>query len=538
MYESFMQLNYSLFFRSSCIPTIAAKILLILNLSWINGAEGSRTLHDKHFFNNVRQILEKEAKERTICKITVLLMSNLIENEPESVQRRISNCIRRCYTWQTYWNCVKFLIKKHRRNLLRRTKREIIRRKSTFSLGKPTNVKLEHGFLYDIGQLLHAIVQKMKIRIFGNNDFSVSTSADHMKNTVAMFLQSPLIGLKSKLDFDVTRSDIPSVVNNDGRMRILSPRIFSAFDDSNQGINLLSPDILSLSRDSSSALSFTRLLQNMSVKDQRPWSKLVDEINEIGHLLQSNIFNEPMLRHSNISIDGIELPTESFYDFFEDMKIEDVYKVLSVDQLEKLNQRGYVTMTRNQIFRIYKKTDNDWLNKDECEKETMLIDIVENYFWKSFRKKRATTPTPCSTPSLLGGTIISPTVLYPQTLCPGVFAFVILGPFVLSPYIVSPYILSPYVLAPNILSPVTLSPNVLSPNVIGPYVLSPFILNPYVLSPNLLSPNVLSPNVLSPSILSPGLLSPDVLSPDVLSPDIMSPSILSPCLLCRRRRKK
>uniref|UniRef100_A0A915JFL4 Uncharacterized protein n=1 Tax=Romanomermis culicivorax TaxID=13658 RepID=A0A915JFL4_ROMCU len=511
-------------------------------------------LSKENFANLMHQTFNEDAKKRTIGTFTTLLIANLLEKEQPNVQRKIYDCISWSINRKSYGKCVSTLLKRHREKLMgRRSKKrrkrsmETVQKKAGFTL---TSQHIKISIFGGIGQMLYDFMHKVKLWITklpeesseDQNQINSRDNANKIKEFIESLLFSPLVGLKSHFDADQIDIDFKSVmdVKNDvSSPRILSPRVMPAVESIDQKIDLLSPDILSFYDDSKSPLSFSNLIQNASNADKKPWFQLFREVsgvNDVVRSMKSSAFLSKFMKKLKVNTRGFSLPLESAFEISEKVKVGDVYKLMSMEQLSDLNQAGYALMTNDQIDVIYwnRSGEVEHIRKmDIHEKEMLLIDQVEQFLHgsTSSRKKRANDP-PCVNAPFIGGTSLITYLKSPQILCPAVFSYIILGPLVLSPYVLSPYILAPYILSPEVLTPIILSPYALSPNILSPAVLSPLVLSPYLLSPDILSPTVLSPTILSPNALSPLILSPGVLSPAVLSLNVLSPALLSPCVFC------
>ncbi|KRX74399.1 Serum response factor-binding protein 1 [Trichinella sp. T6] len=301
--------------------------------------------------------------------------------------------------------------------------------------------------------------------------------------------------------------------------RILSPRLFPWEERSSKSVNLLSPDVFSLSdnydNDTDQSVSIGKLIDRLNLKERLALLGLVEQVDRLVDQYQQQWRD---LKSSQ------EKTVTKLIDTFT--RLEQSY---TEEQTRSIQNRGYAFLSEHQLRIIY---DDGKLPVDIDTYRTMTVDEKNEALEyqllklsKSTRKKRRR----CKRSEITVGETI---VLWPFIGSPTVGSASVLGPVVLSPAFFSQIVLSSTALSPTILSPAFFTALVLTPIVASPLVLSPQILSPFVLSPIYASPIILSPLILAPSILTPLVSSPlidtvSMLSFNVLSPIADSPSIRS-----------
>ncbi|KRZ13150.1 Serum response factor-binding protein 1 [Trichinella zimbabwensis] len=299
--------------------------------------------------------------------------------------------------------------------------------------------------------------------------------------------------------------------------RILSPRLLPWAERSSRTVNLLSPDVLSLSdkhdndNDTKRSASVGKLIDQLNLKERLALVRLVEQLDRLVDHYQRQ---QRDFRASK------EKKMEKLFSIFN--MLEQSY---TVEQMRSIQNRGYAFLSEKQLRLVYEDgqlpVDIDSYRTMTAEEKT---DALESYLLKLSKRRRRSKRSEI----IVGETI----VLSPFISSPMVGSASVLGPVVLSPAFFSKIVLSPITLSPNILSPAFFTALVLTPIVASPLVLSPQILSPFVLSPIYASPIILSPLILAPSILTPLVSSPlvdtvSMLSLNVLSPTADSPSIRS-----------
>ncbi|KRY67315.1 Serum response factor-binding protein 1 [Trichinella pseudospiralis] len=312
--------------------------------------------------------------------------------------------------------------------------------------------------------------------------------------------------------------------------RILSPRLFPWAKRSSRTVNLLSPDVLSLSdkqdndNDTERSVSVGKLIDQLNLKERLALVRLVEQLDRLVDHYQRQ---QRDFRASK------EKEMEKLFNIFN--TLEQSY---TVEQMRSIQNRGYAFLSEKQLRLVY---EDGQLPVDIDSYRTMTVeektDALESYLLqlstrprRSKRSEISVGETIVLSPFIGSPTVGSASVLGPVVLSPAFFSKIVLSPITLSPNILSPAFFTALVLTPIVASPLVLSPQILSPFVLSPIYASPIILSPLILAPSILTPLVSSPLVDTVSMLSLNVLSPTADSPSIRSHQFMVATILSPAI--------
>ncbi|KAE9552786.1 hypothetical protein FO519_004003 [Halicephalobus sp. NKZ332] len=316
--------------------------------------------------------------------------------------------------------------------------------------------------------------------------------------------------------------------------RVLSPRFMplTPADDGKQVQRTLSPDILSLYKDSNEngTLTFNKvgnvpnILKTLGLteKDRNKIMQMVMDITGSSASIDEALKIYEYLGMFDKDVSGPILDaTERIMASFS--KLEDN---LHLPQKFKYEKKGFSFIKKAQLQKLMrdqgvKDDEIDLADFDIYDK--MTDEQMEESLWMTI--ENIANNITIQRPSQSGNSTRSKRelviVLQPTILAPLLFT-VQTGLSILVPLILAPYIFGPFILGPLILTPFVLTPYILSPNILNPYVITSLILSPVALSPDILSPMVISASVLSPTVLSPAVLTPTYLTGSVLSPTFLS----------------
>lgn len=550
--------------------------------------------------------LKKYFEDKTLYTLLAVVSTNLLKNQPVWYQDKISRCVNKTISIQSYARCISpMIIRRKKRQVSfkikkrnRKTKRLNVITDERKNKEEDTNVlynkeftlppidffktKQEKSFSTDgIADVFYSFVKSIKqktgpwftlpnVTITNNGNRGDSNqegthnqAPNSFLSTIESLMKSPILLMKQFPDNNFDFTFTPTTVSQEQdsiiipedyanqNVRVLSPRVLHLLKSQQEINSVLSPDFFSMYEGgTNNVASIPSLLNLLSLKEKSAWMRFFSEItgvSDIFNVLKSLNYTE-LLYKSKISLDnGEAIFVNKTFDILTNV-IGDVFKILTENQVNKLNDEGFTFLSGYQLDSIYKERKNslqfdieEYNRKTDEEKYSLLYQEILNLASGRQRVKRDKVGGNNGVTILspyLGGTTLTTYLLSPTILSPSSFSYLILGPLVLSPYIFSPYIFGPFILSPEVLTPFIFSPFAIAPTVLGPAVLSSNIFSPVVLAPYILCPTVLNPTIFSPSALSPTVLSPGVLSPSIFSDSVLSPSVLSPCLLCRKRRKR